>query len=97
MGTTDNHTGPLNLGNPSEFTIRELAESVIKLTNSKSKLNFLKLPSDDPQQRQPDLSKTSKALDWLPQTSLQDGLLKTIPYFIESLRKGMDKETWSPI
>jgi len=97
MGTKETLTGPLNLGNPSEFTIRELAESILKITNSSSKLNFLKLPSDDPQQRQPDLSKTSMALDWLPQTLLHDGLLKTIPYFIESLSKGMDKETWSPI
>ena len=97
MGTTEIHTGPLNLGNPSEFTIRELAESIIKLTNSTSELNFLKLPSDDPQQRQPDLSKTSKALDWLPQTQLHDGLIKTIPYFVESLRKGVDKKTWKPI
>ena len=97
MGTTEIHTGPLNLGNTSEFTIRELAESVIKLTNSTSELNFLKLPSDDPQQRQPDLSKTSKALDWLPQTQLHDGLIKTIPYFVESLRRGVDKKTWKPI
>ena len=97
MGTTETLTGPLNLGNPVEFTIRELAKSVIKLSNSTSELNFLKLPSDDPQQRKPDLSKTSEALDWRPQTALDDGLLKTIPYFIESLRKGVDKETWSPI
>ena len=92
MGTEEKLTGPLNLGNPSEFTISELAESVINLTNSKSELIFLKLPMDDPKQRQPDLSKTSKTLDWYPQTALYDGLLKTIPYFANSLRQGIDKE-----
>ncbi len=92
MGTEEKLTGPLNLGNPSEFTISELAESVINLTNSKSELIFLKLPMDDPKQRQPDLSKTSKTLDWYPQTALYDGLLKTIPYFTNSLRQGIDKE-----
>ena len=97
MATEKNLTGPINLGNPIEFTIKELAESVIKLTNSKSELNFLKLPMDDPKQRQPDLSKTSEALDWFPQTKLHDGLVKTIPYFSESLSQGLDKETWSPI
>jgi UDP-glucuronate decarboxylase len=97
MGSKDTVVGPLNLGNPIEFTIRELAESVIKLTNSSSKLNFLKLPSDDPHQRQPELSKTSETLNWLPQTSLNDGLIKTIPYFTESLRQGLDTETWSPL
>ena len=86
MGREEKLTGPLNLGNPSEFTISELAESVINLTNSKSELIFLKLPMDDPKQRQPDLSKTSKTLDWYPQTALYDGLLKTIPYFANSLR-----------
>tara|TARA_B100000795_G_scaffold36143_1_gene23789 strand:- start:384 stop:1364 length:981 start_codon:yes stop_codon:yes gene_type:complete len=97
MGTEEKLTGPLNLGNPSEFTISELAESVINLTNSKSELIFLKLPMDDPKQRQPDLSKTSKTLDWYPQTALYDGLLKTIPYFANSLRQGIDKEVWRPI
>ena len=97
MGTEEKLTGPLNLGNPSEFTISELAESVINLTNSKSELIFLKLPMDDPKQRQPDLSKTSRTLDWYPQTALYDGLLKTIPYFANSLRQGIDKEVWRPI
>jgi len=97
MGTEEKLTGPLNLGNPSEFTISELAESVINLTNSKSELIFLKLPMDDPKQRQPDLSKTSKTLDWYPQTALYDGLVKTIPYFANSLRQGIDKEVWRPI
>ena len=97
MGTEEKLTGPLNLGNPSEFTISELAESVINLTNSKSELIFLKLPMDDPKQRQPDLSKTSKTLDWYPQTALYDGLVKTIPYFANSLRQGIDKEVWRPV
>mgnify|MGYP000713431358 CR=1 FL=1 len=97
MDSKETVIGPLNLGNPVEFTIRELAESVIKLTNSSSELNFLKLPSDDPQQRQPELSKTSETLNWFPQTTLNDGLIKTIPYFTESLRQGIDTETWSPL
>ena len=97
MDSKETVIGPLNLGNPIEFTIRELAESVIKLTNSSSELNFLKLPSDDPQQRQPELSKTSETLNWFPQTTLNDGLIKTIPYFTESLRQGIDTETWSPL
>ena len=74
---------------------------VIEEYNSKSmlltELNFLKLPSDDPQQRQPDLSKTLEVLDWFPQTALHDGLFRTIPYFTESLRQGIDTETWSPL
>ena len=97
METPNEITGPLNLGNPFEFTIRELAEMVIKLTNSTSKLSFVSLPSDDPKQRQPDLSRTIKTIDWTPSTNLEKGLLKTIPYFEESLKKGFKIETWSPI
>ncbi|MEI6066095.1 MAG: UDP-glucuronic acid decarboxylase family protein [Methylococcaceae bacterium] len=97
MATPDSVTGPLNLGNPVEFTIRELAETVIKLTGSTSVLNFLALPSDDPKQRQPDLSNTTAAIDWFPQTALEEGLLKTIPYFAESLKQGIEIETWSPV
>lgn len=97
METPNEITGPLNLGNPVEFTIRELAEMVIKLTNSTSKLSFVCLPSDDPKQRQPDLSNTIKTIDWRPSTILEKGLLKTIPYFEESLKKGFKIETWSPI
>lgn len=96
MASPDSLTGPLNLGNPGEFTIRELAETVISLTGSKSQLRFLSLPSDDPKQRQPDLSRTTAALGWVPQTSLKDGLLKTIPFFDESLKQGIEIETWSP-
>ncbi len=96
MDTPESLTGPLNLGNPNEFTIREIAETVIQLTGSKSKLNFQPLPSDDPKQRQPDLSNTTAALGWIPKTALKDGLLKTIPFFEESLRAGIEIETWRP-
>src|SRR5258708_7747394 len=74
-------TGPINLGNPGEFTIRELAELVIKLTRSKSKLVSQKLPQDDPKQRQPDITRAKAVLDWEPRIQLSDGLKKTIPYF----------------
>ena len=73
--------GPINLGNPNEFTIRELAEAVIKLTNSKSELICNPLPEDDPRQRQPDISNTKDLLDWEPHIHLKEGLKKTIGYF----------------
>jgi len=81
MSTTDDFTGPVNLGNPDEFTIRELAEQVIALTGSKSKLVFKPLPSDDPTQRCPDISLAKEKLRWEPDVKLQDGLVKTIEYF----------------
>jgi len=90
MHTSETITGPLNLGNPGEFTIRELAELVIDLTGSTSKLHFMALPQDDPQQRQPDLTKTIETIGWKPVTSLKDGLLKTIPYFDELLKTGIE-------
>jgi UDP-glucuronate decarboxylase len=96
MATPDDVTGPLNLGNPNEFTILELAETIISLTGSKSKLRFLSLPTDDPKQRQPELSRTKAALGWKPETTLRDGLLKTIPSFEASLKQGMEIETWRP-
>lgn len=96
MDTANSVTGPLNLGNPGEFTIRELAETVISLTGSKSELKFLPLPSDDPKQRQPNLSNTTAALGWVPKTSLEEGLLKSIPYFDQLLNQGIEIETWSP-
>jgi len=74
-------TGPINIGNPGEFTIRQLAELVIELTKSKSKLVFEKLPQDDPKQRQPDITKAKAKLGWQPKVKLRDGLKKTIPYF----------------
>ncbi len=75
------HTGPINLGNPDEFTMLELANIIITLTNSKSKIVFKPLPQDDPKQRQPDISKAKKYLNWQPNIKLKDGLRKTIEYF----------------
>jgi UDP-glucuronate decarboxylase len=85
MGTPPEVTGPLNIGNPREFTIRELAELVIELTASKSKLNFEPLPSDDPKQRKPDISRAKAVLGWEPKTQLREGLAKTIAYFDKML------------
>jgi UDP-glucuronate decarboxylase len=96
MAAPDAVTGPLNLGNSNEFTILELAETILSLTGSKSKLRFLSLPTDDPKQRQPELSRTRAALGWKPETSLRDGLLKTIPSFETSLKQGMEINTWRP-
>lgn len=73
--------GPMNLGNPAEFTIRELAELVLRLTESKSELVFRPLPADDPVRRQPDIAKARAALEWEPTVSLHDGLKETIAYF----------------
>jgi len=82
MKTGDDFHGPVNVGNPGEFTILELAEKIIKLTNSKSKLKFLALPQDDPLQRQPDISLANEKLNgWKPLISLDQGLIKTIEYF----------------
>ncbi len=75
--------GPVNLGNPSEFTILEFAKLVLKLTNSKSNIVYKPLPSDDPEQRKPDITLACKELDWAPKVSLEEGLLKTIKYFKE--------------
>lgn len=78
-------TGPVNLGNNSEFTILELAEKVIEFTNSRSRLIFKPLPQDDPRQRQPDLAKAKALLDWQPKVPLDDGLKETIAYFRRTL------------
>ncbi|MEK6805835.1 MAG: UDP-glucuronic acid decarboxylase family protein [Pseudomonadota bacterium] len=78
-------TGPVNLGNPGEFTIRELAERVIKLTGSRSKLSYKPLPQDDPKQRQPDIALAKDVLHWTPKIKLDDGLKRTIPYFRNTL------------
>jgi UDP-glucuronate decarboxylase len=85
MKTADEVTGPINLGNPSEFKILELAEKVLSLTGSKSKLVFKPLPSDDPAQRCPDTSHATESLNWRPMTSLDEGLLRTVAYFRELL------------
>ncbi|KKS26454.1 MAG: NAD-dependent epimerase/dehydratase [Parcubacteria group bacterium GW2011_GWA2_42_11] len=76
-------TGPVNLGNPKEFTVKELAEKVIALTGSASKIIFKPLPQDDPQQRQPDISLAKEKLGWQPEINLEQGLIKTIEYFKE--------------
>jgi UDP-glucuronate decarboxylase len=81
METPSDVTGPINIGNPHEFTIRELAELIIKLTGTKSKLRFEPLPSDDPRHRQPDVSQAKLTLNWEPKTQLGEGLTKTIAYF----------------
>ncbi|MEW6067183.1 MAG: UDP-glucuronic acid decarboxylase family protein [Nitrospirota bacterium] len=87
MNSPDDFTGPVNLGNPDEFSILELAEKVIKLTGSKSKIVFKPLPQDDPKQRQPDISLAKKALKWEPKNRLEEGLKKTIAYFKKLLKE----------
>ena len=86
MGTDDSVIGPINIGNPNEFTMIELATKVIDLTGSKSKLIFQSLPADDPRQRQPNIIKAKELLgNWNPNIQLQEGLIKTIKYFEEEL------------
>jgi len=87
METSPDCTGPLNLGNPNEFTIKTLAEKVLSLTGSRSTLIYKDLPHDDPKQRQPDLTQTKKILGWEPKTELVEGLQKTITYFDDVLSK----------
>ena len=81
MELEDNFPGPMNLGNPIEFSILELAETVIKITNSKSKIVFRELPQDDPKQRRPDIELAKKKLAWEPKIQLEEGLKKSIEYF----------------
>ena len=81
MNTNSSLHGPYNLGNPSEFTVKELAEKIIKLTSSDSKIIYLPLPSDDPIRRKPDISKAAKDFNWSPTIDIEEGLLKTINYF----------------
>ena len=88
MNTAPEVTGPINIGNPNEFTIRELAELVIEITATKSKLKFEPLPSDDPKQRKPDISKAKAILGWEPKTQLREGLAKTVAYFDGFLSEG---------
>ena len=87
MDSSDKLTGPVNLGNPDEFTILELAEKVIKLTKSTSRIIRKKLPEDDPAQRQPDIRMAKKALKWEPTVKLKDGLKETIKYFRKLIRQ----------
>jgi len=84
---TEGLTGPVNIGNPNEFTILELAELVIELTGSKSELVRMPLPADDPTQRQPDITVAKSKLDWTPKVPLREGLGKTIEYFDGKLKE----------
>ncbi|MBT5247660.1 MAG: SDR family oxidoreductase [Microbacteriaceae bacterium] len=87
MDNTSSETGPVNLGNPGEFTMSELATLVLEMTGSKSSLEHRDLPQDDPKQRQPDISKAKKVLNWEPTVALKDGLARTIEYFDGQLAK----------
>ena len=85
MASEDGFSGPVNIGNPREFTVRELAEKVIELTGSRSRIVFRDLPVDDPRQRQPDISLAARELDWRPTVELDEGLARTIEYFEQLL------------
>lgn len=87
MNSRDGFIGPVNIGNPKEFTIKQLAELVIEMVGSKSKIVYQDLPKDDPMQRQPVITLAKKELDWEPKIELKDGLVKTIAYFDELLSK----------
>ena len=97
MATEDQVTGPINMGNPNEFSIRELAEVVLELTGSRSKLIDKPLPADDPKQRQPDITVAKAELGWEPQIQLREGLSKTIRYFDELLGSGATLEFANPV
>ncbi len=88
MDTSSEVTGPINLGNPNEFTIAELAGLVIELTGAKSKIVREKLPSDDPRQRKPDISQARDVLGWEPNVQLREGVGKTVAYFENLLAQG---------
>jgi UDP-glucuronate decarboxylase len=91
MGTEPEFTGPVNLGNPVEFTMLELAENVLKLTKSSSTLKFEKLPQDDPRQRQPDIGVAADRLGWSPHVTLEEGLVRTVEYFRMLVNSELDK------
>lgn len=86
MDTTDEVTGPINIGNPQEFSIHDIAEIIVSLTDSRSQLVFAPLPDDDPRRRQPDISLARERLDWEPKVGLMDGLKETIQYFRHLLK-----------
>jgi UDP-glucuronate decarboxylase len=87
MITPADVTGPINIGNPSEFTVVGLAEMITELTNSRSRIVYRPLPQDDPKQRRPDISRASTELHWSPHVSLKEGLIKTIEYFERMVRE----------
>ena len=88
MASPDDVTGPVNLGNPGEFTILQLAEKVLALTGSASRIERRPLPENDPMQRQPDIARARALLDWAPAVALEDGLARTIAYFDRLLAAG---------
>ena len=88
MATDDSFTGPVNIGNPGEFTMLELAEKILKLVGSKSKIIYEPLPADDPMQRQPDITLAKNKLNWEPKVSLEEGLKPTIKFFDNLLKEG---------
>jgi UDP-glucuronate decarboxylase len=90
MASPDAVTGPINLGNPGEFTIRELAEKVLALTGSGSKIEHRPLPENDPMQRRPDITRARTLLDWQPTVPLEEGLKRTIAYFDDLLAAGSE-------
>ena len=96
MATPPEVTGPINLGNPTEFTMAELAQQVVELTNSRSEIVHLPLPQDDPKQRRPDISKAKELLDWEPRVPLADGLRKTIAYFEGMIADGLVQRVAEP-
>ena len=87
MDAPDEVTGPMNIGNPGEFTILQLAEMVVEMTGSRSKIEYRPLPQDDPTQRCPDIAAAEEKLDWRPKTQLKEGLTKTVAYFDDLLRR----------
>ena len=89
METRDEITGPINLGNPYEFTMLELAEKIVAITGSRSKLEFRPLPTDDPKQRKPDISRAKTLLEWTPKIELDEGLKKTVTYFEGLISEGL--------
>jgi UDP-glucuronate decarboxylase len=90
MATPDDVTGPINLGNPAEMTILQLARQVIEITGSRSPIEHRRLPEDDPRQRQPDIAKAKRVLGWVPTTPLETGLARTVAYFESLLARGDD-------
>ena len=85
MDQSESMVGPINLGNPNEFSMLQLAETVIRLTSSDSKITFEALPQDDPKQRKPDISLAQEMLNWSPSVALEEGILKTVSYFKEKI------------
>ena len=89
MASPVDFVGPMNMGNPGEFTIRELAEKVVEMTGSKSVISYEPLPGDDPKQRKPDITLAREKLGWEPKVALEEGLVKTIAYFEQQLKNGL--------